>query len=322
MKKNNIPASKNAAPAASAENKKFINRCRRIRRLAKLGFSEEKIQEIYKEENNRLVLCLYYTSFTKEGTRVKKVYKRDEKHHVVDVTETEVKVTLTGRQAAEAFLEENEIKPIATGPTYCYIKTDVEHLDEVLEKLKQIGRTSVTKPEPVMDALVEREVKKIKPRKPSGNKNPEKKHISGIQVQNAKAMRPVYAVLRKMRKNGAATADVDKFIKDRIKKYNPKMAARIKEYILSRATSLDLALKFKNKPIAESKSEERRAGKRQLTAIEMKARKRAKRVARHLAAIERLQKRQTEAAVSNAKANAERAQKAQKPVQTKLNMAA
>jgi hypothetical protein len=73
MKNNNKPASKNVAPAASAENKKFTNRCRRIRQLVKLGLSEEKIQEIFKEENTRMVLCLYYTSFTKEGTRVKKV---------------------------------------------------------------------------------------------------------------------------------------------------------------------------------------------------------------------------------------------------------
>lgn len=322
MKNNNKPASKNVAPAASAENKKFTNRCRRIRQLVKLGLSEEKIQEIFKVKNTRVVLCLYYTSFTKEGTRVKKVYKRDEKHHVVDVTETEVKVTLTGRQAAEAFLEENGIKPIATGPSYCYIKTDVEHLDELLETLKTIGRTSVTKPDPVVNAMIESEVKKIKPRKPSGNKNPEKKHVSNKQVRDAKSMRPIYAVLRKMRSAGANAEDVDKFIKERIKKYNPKMAAKIKESIISRAKSLNLALKFKNKPIAESKSADSRAKHRQLTAIEMKARKRAKRVARHLIALERLQKRQAEAAVSNAKAKAERAQKAQKPVQTELNMAA
>lgn len=322
MKKNNKPASKNVAPAASAENKKFTNRCRRIHQLVKLGLSEEKIQEIFKEENTRMVLCLYYTSFTKEGTRVKKVYKRDEKHHVVDVTETEVKVTLTGRQAAEAFLKENNIEPVALGPTYCYIKTDVEHLDELLETLKTMGRTSVTKPEPVVDTLVEREVKKIKSRKPSGNKNPEKKHVSNKQVRDAKSMRPVYAVLRKMRSAGANAEDVDKFIKERIKKYNPKMAAKIKEFITSRAKSFDLAFKFKNKPVAESKSADNRAKHRQLTAIEMKARKRAKRVARHLVALERLQKRQEEAAVNNAKAKAERAQKAQKPVQTELNMAA
>lgn len=318
MKKNNKPT-KNVAPA-KAENKKLINRQRRIRRLVKLGLSEDKIQEIYKEESNRLILCLYYTSFSKDTTRVKKHYTRDKSHKVTNVTEEEVTVKLTGRQAAELFLKENNIEPIALGATYCYIKTDESHLEELLDKLKPIGRTSVTKPDPVEDMLVKKEMKNVKPRKPSGNKDSKKNHVSNKQIRDSHNMSPYYAVLRKMRKKGADTSKVEDFINDRVKKHNPKLAEDIKKWITSKAKTLDLAIKFKNKPA--SKSEEHRAKHRQLTSIEVKARKRAKKTVRHLAAIERLQARQKAAEENNKGLREESAQKAQKPVQTELKMAA
>lgn len=311
MKKNNIPAIKNAAPAnAEITNKKLVRRQRRLRHLAKLGFSEDEILEIFKDESVRMVMCLYYTSFTMEGTRTKKIYHRDEKHHVTNVTEEEVKVTLTGRQAAEKFLKENNIEAVTLGPTYCYIKTDVDHVDGILETLKPLGRTSVTKPEPMTKEKLEKDKEKQRKLEHKENKKPTNNTAEVKVAAKAKrkelnkqkaAMRPYYAALRK----GGVSA--------RIKKYNKTLAEKIEKW-----------LKDFRKAEAEKaeNSKEYRAKHHQLTSTEMKSNKRARKVAKHLAAIERLQKRQAEAAVNNAKAKAERAQKAQKPVQTELKMAA
>ena len=312
MKTNNIPSNATLAPAKKAENKKLFNRQRRYRRLAKLGFSEDQIQEIFKHEANRMVLCLYYSSFKIEGVpRVKKHYKRDKKHHIVEVKEETVNVTLTGRQAAEKFLEDNKIKNIMkVGPTYCYIKTDADHVDELIETLKPLGRTSVTKPELMCkeklekDKEAERKAEHKANNKPSNNTEEVKKAAKKARKdknKEAAEKRTYYAALRK----GGVSA--------RIKKYNKTLAEKIEKWLKER------------KKTAEEKAErldKHKRDRRQMSSLEQKANKRARKAAKRLATIERLQARQKAQMENNAKLRVERAQKAQKPVQTKLELAA
>ena len=308
MKKNNIPAN-NAVPA-NAENKKLVKRQRRLRHLAKLGLSEEEILKIFENESVRMILCLYYTSFTKKGTRIKKTYKRDKNHHVVDVTEKEVEITLTGHNAAEAFLKENNIEAVKIGPTYCYIKTDVDHVNDLAEKLKEMGRVSITAPEPVTKESLEKEKEKKrklenkKNRKPSNNTAEAKaaakakRKESNIEKTN---MRPYYAALRK---GGVCK---------RIKMHNKPLAEKIEKWLEDMKKSK--ASKVKG-------SEEERAKHRQLTSLEMKHHKKARKEAKKAATKERRIEREKKRAEINAKAREKRAQKAAKPVQTEIKMAA
>ena len=308
MKNNNIPA-KNAAPA-NAETKKLARRQRRLRHLAKLGFSEEQIQEIFKDEAVRMVLCLYYTSFTMKSTRVKKVYHRGKDHKVTNVEEKEVEVTLTGRQAAEMFLKENNIEAVKIGPTYCYIKTDVDHVDDITSKLKEIGRTSVTAPEPMSKEKLDkqkeeqRKTERKANKKPSNNTAEAKKAAKKARKDaNKKAaeMRAYYAALRK---GGVCK---------RIKMHNKSLAEKIEKWLKE--------VRAKEAEKAE-KSKEHRAKHRQLTSLEMKANKKVRKIAKHMAANERRREREKELAKKNEALRTERAQKAQKPVQTELKMAA
>lgn len=320
----------NATPApANAENKatkvasnnhptrdarkeaEMRSRARRIRSLMKLKIPKEKIDALFEEEKIRTVLCLYYTSFTiEDGVKKKRIHHRNEQHKVVSVEEVEVPAILRGKEAVKEALKRANIEPLFLGPNYCWIKTTKDDLDSILKVLEPIGRTSVTKPkcltkEEVADKQkAERKLEEKANRKPSNNTDEAKKAAKAKRKAikwNRAQMRPYYAALRK----GG--------VSERIKKHNKSLADKIEAW-----------LKKKRKEDAEKaeKDKEYRSKHRQLTSIEMKANKRARKVAKHLAAQERRRAQEKKQMDNNATAKAKRAQKPAKPVQTKLKMAA
>lgn len=276
------------------------SRARRIRSLMKLGVAKEQIEEWMHEEDNRFVLCLIYDSFfIIDGTKKKKVYKRDETHRVYGVEEQEVDNVLHGIDAFKKFCENNKLKIMSTHKGSFghagWILSDKDNVDNVVELLKPVGRTSITKPEP---HTVEKPKKEKKPTNNTAEaKKSAKAKRKAQKIHNAK-MRPYYAALRK----GGVSA--------RIKKYNKSLAEKIEAWI---------AEKKKADTLKAEKNKEYRAVHRQLTSSEMKANKRARKAARHLAAQERRREQEKKRMDNNAKTQKKRAQK---PIQTELKMAA
>lgn len=303
-------ASNNHSARDARKEAKMRSRARRIRSLMKLKIPKEKIDAMFEEEKIRTVLCLYYTSFTIEnGVKKKRIHHRNEQHRIVSVEEVEVPAILRGKEAVKEALKRANIEPLFLGPNYCWIKTTKDDLDSILKVLEPIGRTSVTKPEPVSKERVEKEQKakmkaeQKKNRKPSNNTDEVKKAAKAKRKEEnirKTEMRPYYAALR----NGGVST--------RIKKFNKTLADKIEKWIAE-----------KKKADAEKaeKNREYRAQHRQLTSLEMKANKHARKAAKHLAAQERRREREKKRMENNAKAAKKRTQKAKKPVQTELKMA-
>lgn len=153
MKKNNNISAK-AAPAnaevkttgvknisaAKQRRKEAIARCRarRTRALLKQGLTPEQIEEVFKNDT-RTILCLYTGEHTVEvGTRTVKCGKGKTK---------EIPNILHGRNAAEHTITEAKLDVLGFGPTYCWIKTTTDKVEEVSATLGPIGRLIVTKHE-------------------------------------------------------------------------------------------------------------------------------------------------------------------------------
>lgn len=304
-------ASNNHYARDARKEAEMRSRARRIRSLMKLKIPKEEIDALFEEEKTRTVLCLYYTSFTiEDGVKKKRIYHRDEHHKVTSCEEVEIPAILRGKEAVKEALKRANIEPLFLGPNYCWIKTTKDDLDAILKVLEPIGRTSVTKPKRLTAEDVaakkkaERKAKEKANRKPSNNTAEAKKAAKAKRKdakRNAAEMRPYYAALRK--------GGVSK----RIKMHNKNLADKIEAW-----------LKERRKAEAEKaeKDKERRSEHRQLTYIEMKANKRARKAAKHLAAQERRREREKKRMDNNATAKAKRAQKPSKPVQTKIKMAA
>ena len=208
---------------------------------------------------------------------------------------------LYGIKAFEKFCKDNKLNVMSThkGSVLAgWILSDKDNVEAVTKLLTTVGRTSITKPE--LRAVS----KKKKTKKPTNNTSKAKKSAKEVRKaskQEAAKMRPYYAALRK---GGVST---------RIKKYNKTLAEKIEAWI-----------KEKKKHDAEmaEKDKEYRAKHRQLTSLEMKANKRARKAAKHLAAQERHRAQEKKQMENNTIEREKRAQKAKKPVQTELNMAA
>lgn len=285
------------------------SRLHRIQSIIKLGISKELVAEMMAEENNRTILVLLDGRYTvQDGTREKKVTKRDEHHKIVSRETITVENILRGFNAAKKYVDDQKLHFVAGGSDYIVILSDASHVDEDVKKLQVLGRISVTKPDAYNKEKVEKDIKKAKKtakeKKPSNNTAEVKKQAKARRKErnekNAE-MRPYYAALRK---GGVCV---------RIKKHNKPLAEKIEKWLKER------------KAAEEKKAEadkERRAKHRQLTSIEMKANKRARKVAKRLATIERVEARGKKRAAINAKTTARKSKKARKPVQTKLKMAA
>lgn len=281
------------------------SRARRIRSIMKLGLSPEQIEELFTKENNRMVLVLLSGQYTKEaGTKQKKIYK-----HGKLVNTEEVPNILRGYEAAKAYVDECKLEFVSGHGNAIWLKSDAEHVDAVVEQIKILGRVSVTKPEPTTYDSVKSKLDKEKKtdKKPTNNTTEVKKAAKAKRKADnisRHEMRPYYAALRK----GAISA--------RIKKHNPKLAEKIEKWLK------DIKDAKKVEAARAEKSKEYRAKHRQLTSLERKANKKARKAVKHLAAIERRKIAEKVAMERNAAAREKAVQKAQKPVQTELKMAA
>ena len=317
--KNNIPGNVIPAPAKAETKNTSVNhivrnkrkeiesrnRARRIRSLMKQGLSKEEIEQWFKNDAKRLILVLAYDSFcVKNGTKTKKVFVKDEKHRVTGVEEKEVDINLYGINALKKFCEDNKLSLIASHKgTYGHagwILSDKDNIDKVIELLKPVGRTSVTKPENPISKPVE-----TKKEKKSTNNTADVKKVAKTRRKESKVkateMRAYYAALRK----GGVNA--------RIKKHNPTLAKKIEDWLKD----------HKKKEIEKAENnKEHRAKHRQLTSLEVKANKRARKAAKHIATHERMIAAQKKQAEANAKIRAQRPQKSKKPVQTEIKEAA
>lgn len=321
MAKNNIPGNTKPAPAKAENitvnnNKRDLrkeaearSRARRMRSIMKLGVSKEDIEKMFEQEDNRMILVLLSGQYTVDCGTEKKTVKRVERtpngKKLVD-KEIEVHVVLRGLAAAKKYTETEKINVIAEHKTAIWVLTDVSNVEAISEKLKVLGRVSITKPEKHTQESVKADIKKKNetPKKPSNNtaeaKKAAKANRKDVNKKNAE-MRPYYAAKRK----GGVSA--------RIKKHNPTLAKKIEKWLEER------------KKIEAEKAdrvEKHKRNYRQLSSVEMKANKRARKAVKHLATQERRKAAEKKRAEYNAKEAAKRSQKAQKPVQTDLKIAA
>lgn len=283
------------------------SRTRRQHSMLKLGMSKERIEEMFAQEDNRMVLVLLNGAYTvQDGTKTKTVRKRDEHHKVISVETIEVPNTLRGYEAARKYVDDQKLHFMAGHANSIWILSDKDHVDDVVKTVSILGRVSVTKPELHTQETESARIKKEKktPKKPTNNTAEAKAKAKEARKEadvNKSNMRPYYAALRK----GGVSA--------RIKRYNPELAKKIEAWIKEKK-----AVNAKR----EETSKEYRAKHKQLTSIERKSNKRARKAAKHSAALERRRDVEKKCAESNAEKRAKRAQKAQKPVQTKIKMAA
>lgn len=289
-KRNYTPAKVSAAPTKKVENKekkvekktktlseiaKERSRARRMRSIMKLGMKKELVEEMFAQEDNRMILVLLDGKYTVEDGKTKKNTPN----------------ILRGSNAAKKYIETEKLHLMAIGSNAVWVLSDKDNVDADVEKLKILGRVSVTKPAKHTADSVKAETKKQKKtkKKPTNNtlaaKIAAKMQRTTDKKERAK-MRPYYAALRK--------GGVSK----RIEKHNPKLAEKIKEWLKGRECHKD--------------SKEYRAKHRQLTSTEMNANKNARKAAKFLAAKERRIEREKKAMVKNQALREKRAQEAAK----------
>jgi hypothetical protein len=281
---------------------------RRTKKLKAAGVTDEQLEQLIAEENARTILCMYYGSHTVDlGEQEVEIKEYNKEKKCYEPTKVKKNVTLRGRAAAEYTIREKELDVIVFGSTYCFIKTTADKAEEIAKDLRAtIGRCYITKHEklPTKEAIEKLNPKPKEEKKPTYNTSERKKAAKAKRkAENIKKaeMRPYYAAYRK----GGVSA--------RIKKYNKTLADKIEKWLEER--------KAAEAKKAEA-NKEYRAKHRQLTSLEMKANKRARKATKRLATRERQKLREKTQMENNTRLRAERVKKAQKPVQTKLKMAA
>lgn len=291
-------------------------RMRRFNRMVAAGMTEEQIKEFENNLNIRTIMLMPYSNyFFIDGKKTKTVTKRDEKHHPIGTETIEVDNRLTGVAAVLAFLKSHNIEPICGNTIggkgkkplgYVYFNTTADELPATQELIKDVGRIVIHKWQP------EEPEEERKQRKPSKNTKDAKAAAKKARKDANKQktdMRPYYAAKRK----GGVSA--------RIKKFNPTLAAKIEKWLAEQSKKLE----SKETPRTSHKdSKEYRTQHRQLASLEMKANKRARKAAKHLATQERRREREMKAMANNQAAHEKRAQEAakhgKKAVQQKLDM--
>jgi hypothetical protein len=310
MKNKNKTQNKEVIEKKNQRRAEAEARCsaRRTNKLKAAGVTDEQIEQLIADENARTILCIYYGNYTVDlGEQEVEVKKYNKETNRYEPTKIVKNVILRGRAAAEHTIREKELDVITFGSTYCFIKTTADKAEDIAKDLRaDIGRCYITKHQKltVKEAVEKLNPKPVEEKKPTYNTSERKKAAKAKRkAENMKraSMRPYYAALRK----GGVSA--------RIKKYNKTLANKIEKWL-------------KEHKAAEAKkaeaSKEYRAKHRQLTSIEMKANKRARKAAKHIAAQERRKEREKKQMEKNAISKAKRAQKAQKPVQTEFKTAA
>lgn len=276
-------------------------RIARMHRMARKGISKDIIEEMLKNEEIRTAMCLVYGSYKiEDGTREKKITKRDEHHKVISTETVQVPNVLHGSAAAVHLFKQNGYTILASGANYVYLRIGIGDIDKVTELAKDVGRLSIYKLAPYK----EHEDKPKKDKKPSANKG--KAAAAKKTRKDAKKyyaeMRPYYAARR------------DGKISDRIKRFNPELAAKIQEWL-------------KDHPMRETRknkgkgSHSRGVNKTcQITTLEKKRQERLKKAARHSAKVEAKKASDRTKMVENAKKKKDLVSK-KYPKQTELKAA-
>lgn len=246
---------KNNITKAEKKERSAIIRARRYRRFAKMGFSDEQIKELEKNENVRTIMCLPYSSYSVEnGTKLISVGKKKDKKEVPDI--------LRGCAAVIYTMKQHNIDVLSSGSNYVYITTTVDKLDEITDLMKQMGRIYVHKWHPAKDD-------DNKNKKPTNNTKEAKKNAKNARKVKNKSfsyMRPFYAAAR----NGS--------VSKRIKMHNPKLAKEIEEWLKNRKTT---NTKRKNRHTnSHTNGHYIKHEKRNMTLLEIKAIRRANKVGR------------------------------------------
>lgn len=254
--KNNINAIKEA--------RKERLRAARMHRMARKGISQDVIDKMIEDENIRTAMCLVYGSYkVEDGTKEKTVKKRDEHHKVVGTEKIQVPNILHGSAAAVHFFTQHNYEVIANGANYVYMRITKDDVDKITELAKDVGRICIYKLTPCTNDAEKKE------KKTSANKG--KAVVAKKGRKDAKAyyveMRPYYAARR------------DGKISDRIKRFNPELAAKIQEWL-------------KDHPMRETRKNKgkgihsRGVSKTcQVTTLEKKRQERMKKLAKHSAKI-------------------------------------
>lgn len=257
-------------------------RARRYNALLKSGLTEDQAKEFMENLNIRTIMILPFSSFSVQDEMKKK-------------KETEVPNILQGVSAVLKFLEDNKIEVLCSNSMAVYFNTVKDKIEEMKTLFKDVGRLYIHSWHPA-------EEKKEKVKKPTTNTAEVKKAAKEKRKNDNKqhvVMRPFYTALRK----GGVSA--------RIKKHNPSLAEKIEKWIEEQRAS---------EASRKKGSKEERSKHRQLTSMEMKVNKRARKAAKHLATVERKAAAERKRQEANQKAKA--AKIAAKPTQTELKMAA
>lgn len=176
-------------------------RARRKMRLIRAGLTEKQIKELEENERIRTILCLSYGTYTVEnGTKSKKVTKRDEHHKPIGKEEIQVPNILHGTEAIAFTLEKNKFTVIARGAQYIYVKTTEDKIEEVTKLMNPMGRIYIQEWTPSVET------------KPKGKK---KKNTTKVKMTRSE-WRAYYSAVR----NGG--------VSKRVKKFNPLLAKKIK----------------------------------------------------------------------------------------------
>lgn len=321
MKKNKnnkaVSPEKKCQRRTEAENRCIDRRTRKLTaELEKIyGTSEDGakkidsiINDLQTKENLRTILCIYYGTFTVDiGEQEVEVKRYNKETNRYELVKEKKNVVLHGRAAAEYYIKEKKLDVLYYAPTHCYIKATSDNAEEIAKDLrKEIGRCYITKHKklPVKEEIENLKEKPKKEGKPSYNTSERKKAAKAKRKEENKKraeMRPYYAAWRK----GGVNA--------RIKKHNPVLADKIEKWIKAR---------IKEETEKAERNKEYRSKHRQLTSIEMKANKCARRAAKFIAAKERRKEQELKRMKYNAKIREKRAQKLKKPVQTEIKEAA
>lgn len=265
----------------------MLSDARRMERLHRSGVSWADIEKLAAEEKTRIILCMYY------GVRI---IVKTEKNGLKSTFKTPAKPSEIMQH-----LKEKKYNVISSGKYHAYIKTDDENVDKIVEDLREnIGRCIITKPTKLTVAQVLEKLhpKPEQPKKPTNN-TPEVRKAAKKKRKEANkkkaSMRPFYAALRK----GG--------VSQRIKKFNKPLAEKIEKWLKEQR---------KAEEAKAEEDKEYRAKHRQLTNLEKKSARRAKKAIKSLERKQKIQvyeKKNSEKKANNVKKT---------PKQTKLNIAA
>lgn len=294
MKKNKIPPkgvpAVKAAEATISETTKMVKQrmlSRLEARLKKLGVSEEKIEEIRKNLDNRTMTILCFGNFTVDlGT--KKITRGKKK------IEVEVPNILRGADAIEHLAKEKGYEVLKKYRYRVYIKLHKDQVQEASETFKEYGTLYIYNWQIGKTATVDR-TKSPKNNTKDVTKKAKQKRKKEKKERND--MRTYYAALRK--------GGVSK----RIKRHNKTLADKIEAWIKE------------HKAIEQKKAEAAAKSKYPPSAVR-KANKKARKAAKFIATKQRKLEREAKKAIVNSVSKEAKIKKIEASKEQSLNMAA